>query len=266
MRAFDRRFSRVARVASPSLAIPAVALLVGCDHGFESGTIPPQLEAFSLTSSTAAISASGKWSVEPSGDRSFKIASSGTTLSLDVHSPGQAPLVGLDGAELDVHGRGSGDGEGFLVMSDDDGLAYAACEGGGASRKDLEDVVGKDFVSFGTEVGAEGDDAGAYRWSYTSGVFATDDGQVELMPGEPKILHVHGASFRVVLTVAYQVDAVPGGPEYDCIIDDMLGYEMIRVDDSASVVSLDPVRILPNMSLASVGCGAPPSGELITNE
>ncbi|MFO0611395.1 MAG: hypothetical protein U0414_02320 [Polyangiaceae bacterium] len=240
----------------------AAAVTAGCNGPFVEGTIPEQLEALSVEAGSAqtsgAIGASGVLHVASSGERAFslEVGEGATAVMLEVHSPGNSPLQLLDQEQVTVAATEPGEGGRSLVVSDAEGPLYVAALGDTYGLANVAKVVGKKpFARFGEEVAREGD--GTFIWSYTKGVFATDEGDVALLPGEVRVIRVDGVSWRAVLNVAYEVSTDPTAPALPgCSPDSMLGYELQRVAEPKDIV-LDRVVRVSDRGAAFVGCTAP---------
>lgn len=147
---------------------------------------------------------------------------------ITTHSPTAMDLAAWDGEELTVAvtttWTGSPDG---LSLFDGSDLAYASV--GSTENPDVIERFGADFASYGEQLGRSRADSATY--TYRAIAFQTDDGTVELAPGEVAEIVVDGVTWQVAPVASYDHEyhrwaAVPacggGGP--------MLSYEIMRLD------------------------------------
>jgi hypothetical protein len=132
------------------------------------------------------------------------------------------------------------------VLSDDQGPVFVADPGTSSAMS--EALFGRAIVRFGPGVGATVDEHA--RTNQHLAVFATDTGDVGLLPGEVETLDIGGLSWRVVVVAAYQTHPLE---EVACgAVDDVLSYEMLRVDAPVPAAFVErPVDLVE----ASLGCG-----------
>jgi hypothetical protein len=244
-----------------SVLLGATALAVGCANDPEpevTGTIPEQLESFQISmedDSGQALSASGTIGVEVTGDREFQVflAAAEGEKGFDIHSPGATPLGNLDGAEVTVSLSEMGMGGRSIVISDDDGALYVGSLGDGPGLAQVREIFGEGFVTWGKEVGTQTD--GTFVWTYAPAVFATDDGEVALLPGEVDSIVVDGVEWRVVVSASYEVGTNPDADALPaCSPESMLGFELLRVAEPIEVATIARLAEAP---VAHVGCTAP---------
>lgn len=241
------------------VGLAVAASSAGCNGPFVEGTLPDQLEPLSVLAPNdqgGTLGASGMVHVVANGDRAFtlSVGDAATAISLDVHTPGNSPLMQLDQKPATVQATSMEEGGRSLVLSDADGPLYIASFGDDAGNSSLEKTLGKGFVTHGEEVARQGD--GTFIWSYTKGVFKTDEGDVALLPGEVKVIEIDGVSWRAVVTVAFTATTDPSASALpDCGPGDMLGFEMLRITDPSSVATEKLLRA--GKDIAYVGCTAP---------
>lgn len=149
-------------------------------------------------------------------------------LAADVHTPGGLNLSTLAGREVSIDVVHNWDANPhFLAVSDASGLAYVLNPG--AQETEIAARFGEGFADWGSELGRmkEGDTT----WIWRAARFETDDGAVELEPGQVEPIVVGGVRWQVAVVAAYQreydADALlPGcGPPSD-----LLSYELLRVN------------------------------------
>ena len=153
---------------------------------------------------------------------------------LTMHVPGQSDLSTLDGRELSIELEWSLTPT--AVVSDAEGLVFASVAGD--NHPDVVAALGSDFISFGEEAGSvqEGTD----RWSLRYAVVSTDEGTLELLPGEAEEITVDGTSWRVVVHAAYQVEPGPLSYHPCGFAPDMLTFEVLRLDAPAASELIGP--------------------------
>lgn len=233
------------------LSLAALSLLLAaCDDPAEQ-----QLESFGLAVTTDdeeagmpwyEATAQGQATVSGSGrDQTLTVQGADESLEVAVHTPGSSDLRIFDGGEVQVDVSGSS-----LVVSDDDGVVYVGDDGN--RRWDLEDEFGVGFVDFGSTIRAVAD--GAQVTTYKNVRFQTDEGEVELAPGEIDTVTLGGVDYRVTVIAAYEVEellpfvAMCGGTP------DTLSYEMLRVEQRAEPTIVRRPEGLP-MAQTSGLCG-----------
>jgi hypothetical protein len=171
----------------------------------------------------------------------------------DLHTPGATPLDSLDGVEATIELSDMGMGGRSIVISDDDGPLYVGSLGDGPGLDAVREIFGEGFVTWGDEVGTQTD--GTFVWTYAPAVFATDNGEVELQPGEVDSIVVDGVEWRVVVSASYEVSANPDADEMPgCSPESMLGFELLRVAEPIEVATIARLAEAP---VAYVGCTAP---------
>ncbi|APR79247.1 Hypothetical protein A7982_04594 [Minicystis rosea] len=223
-----------------------------------SGTVPEQLEALAVAppgGSHSPTTLSGKISVSGS-ERDFTLAvdASGQQSSITVHSPGASPLAKLAGDAMEIETTEGGFAGPSLFVADADGPAYMGVFGDGAAITAAESRLGKGFVRSGDEVASETD--GIFVWSYRKAIFKTDDGDVAMSPGEVKMLHFNGATWRAVVIASYQVDTNPDADALPgCSPESLLGFELLRVAEA--IADQTPIHRLDKVEPAYAGCTAP---------
>lgn len=244
------------------LASTALSFAVGCggDNTTEkpttTGTIPEQLESIEVGVTTEPAAALvGALKVSGSA-REYTLSVTTSTGPVDVtlHSPGATPLMALDGQDVSVSVTEQGMGGRSLLVSDEAGILYAGVFGDPSGLTAAEEQLGNDFVRWGDEVGTETD--GTFVWSYRKAVFATDDGDVTVLPGDVATIKLDGDTFRAVVIASYEVGTDPDATELPgCSPESMLGFELLRVAE-APAPEARVVRPV-GAQVAYAGCTAP---------
>lgn len=241
----------------PVALILPLAACSGSDDEPE-GAHVAQLELLSvqLTGATGdeyeAISGSGALTVTGSErDFTLSIADEAGPLDVEVHSPGLSDLGALDGATVtvDLSTADFSTGTRTIVISDESGPLYAADHGTGSAE--LAEAFGAGFVGYGETLGTESREG--YDWVYYTARFETDDGAVELEPGEVDTLSFDGVLWRVAVIAAYESSPQPDTAVPACGgSDDLLSYEMLRVEEPAEPA----VLVRPEgAKVAALSCG-----------
>lgn len=240
------------------LVLGAPLLGMGCDSSpEETGTVPEQLEAFEIAldgDQGQPVSKTGTLAIT-GADRKFQLAlgEGAEGLSLELHSPGATPLDALNGVDATVELTEQGMGGRSIVVSDDAGPVYVGALGDFPGLARVRELFGEGFVGWGEEVGTQTD--GTFIWSYAPAVFATDDGEVALQPGEVATIVVDGVRWRVVVSASYQVDTDPDADALPgCSPESMLGFELLRIDEPVAATT---IARLVDAPVAYVGCTAP---------
>jgi hypothetical protein len=234
------------------LASFPLVLLAACD----TGVIPDQLEAFSAVPDGLEDDYKGatvEGTLAATGSLAdFDLAVAPTdgspVVTVTVHSPGHSMLADLDGISVRTVLSDMGlDGERSLFLFDEHGPLYIGNVG--FSETDVAALFGTGFAAFGETVGTHRDKQ--YDWTYTTGVFQTDDGPVSLLPGEADTFLIGGDTWRMVVIAAYQVDPRPNAALPCGGISDLLSYEMLRVTTAP-----EPETIVPTAGddFAYIGC------------
>ena len=81
-------------------------------------------------------------------------------------------------------------------------------------------------------------------------IVQTDDGPVELLPGEKDVISVGGNSYEVTVVSAFQVEARPRALLPCGGIGDMLSFELVRVESGEP----DFVERPEGAAMAHLGC------------
>ncbi len=228
-----------------------VPLLVGCT----TGTIPEQLEALAVSDGLATYDEatySGTATVTGSG-RDFEVAldndgAENPHTVLTLHTPGLSDLSTLSGRAFTalLHPQGLHE-ERSILLSDESGPVYLADDGDDAWR--FSEFLGADFVTWGDVVGTSRDSQ--YTWEYTSARFQTDEGAIDVFPGETTNITLGGARYRAAVLGAYQVTPLPNASLPCGGISDFLSYELLRVEtDTAAEVLERPA----DMEIGHLGC------------
>lgn len=236
------------------------ALTFGCSNGNPepevTGTIPEQLESLqvALTDDNGQVqTAQGVLAVTGS-DRQFQIAvAGGQNIVFDLHTPGASPIAALDGVDATVAFTEQGMGGRSVIVSDADGPLYVGALGDGMSLNAVDEIFGEGFVRWGKEVGTQTD--GTFVWTYAPAVFATDNGEVELQPGNVTSIVVDGVEWRAVVSASYEVSTNPDADALPaCSPESMLGFELLRVAEPIAATSIARAA---DAEIAYVGCTAP---------
>lgn len=261
------------RLALATFTTALACFAAGCDNGDATdgdsnpepsteGTIPEQLELLELSLTGLAqqqSSVAGALTVSGSA-REFTITVAGedaAAVELELHSPGASPLASLDGIDAAVRLTDEGMGGRSVIISDEAGIVYFGGVGDFGSTEAANEHFGSGFVTYGEKTGSQTD--GMFVWTYAPAVFATDDGPVELLPGEVETIVVEGVKYRAVVSSSYEVGTNPDAEELPgCSPESMLGFELLRVD---AAVDTSVVERLADHDVAYVGCTAPGGGE-----
>ncbi|MEE9385220.1 MAG: hypothetical protein V3V08_17585 [Nannocystaceae bacterium] len=143
--------------------------------------------------SVEAGPAEGEWTL------TFDNADRTARLGLAVHSAGRLPLgAALDELDATIRvGAARRPGRASLEISDTEGLVYVVLLDAVKARE--PNSAG--FVGFGDRLAKENN--GAYRTTFRTAKYDTDDGLVEVEPGERRKLQLGGRTYSVVLADAY---------------------------------------------------------------
>lgn len=231
----------------PALLFPVALNLAACDDG---AVAADALEGFSIESDalvegdddtyvfTGDLSASG-------ADRDYDLSVSdptGTIFEAALHSPGDLDLGSLSGhsGTVTIYPDWTGEHARLVAITQEDGLVYVANRG--MSGGDLDTWFGADFATYGAALGTSRDEN--FNWTYHGVSFKTDEGAVEIAPGEVDTLTINGEMWEVVVIAAYDRELRPNGSIADCgPPEDLISYEMIRVAE----------RVAPTMQLRQSG-------------
>jgi len=217
--------------------------------------IPDQLEATNVSLASDSedaedeITLNGMLQVSGS-ERDFTLSLNDgeTDHSIEIHTPGELDLSVLSGIEASATLSYMGlHGERSMAIQDESGPAFL-------SVVDHTDAVathamGANFATWGDTVATDSDSE--YNWTYTTALFETDEGAVELLPGESDTITVDGASYQVAVVAAYKVEARPRAALPCGGIGDMLSYELIRVDAPSEAMQVERAT---GLEMAHSGC------------
>lgn len=216
-----------------TLSLFLVSTLAACDVG---NTPPEQLEAVDVRFSEDVEEPEqglykGTLAVEgQDADYTLSLtdATGATTLSFEAHSPGAFDLSALAGEGREVNLLG---GEVFhhqsVVVEDESGPLWVADLGDRAGAVSV--LIGGSPVRAGEVLASAEDDT--WTWSYTSLIVPTDEGDVELLPGDVETVSINGVLWRFVAVAAYTREPQEGASLPGCpVMFDMLAYEMVRVE------------------------------------
>ena len=197
---------------------------------------------------TGDLSASG-------ADRDYALSVSdaaGSLFDAELHSPGDLDLSALDGhaGTVTIYPDWTGAHAELVAITDEDGLRYVANRG--MSGGDLDTWFGADFATYGAELGTSRDQN--FDWTYHTVSFQTEEGAVEIAPGEVDTITVAGALWQVVVIASYDRELRPKGSESDCgPPEDLISYEMIRVPERVAPTSMS--RLTGRSVAEGPGCG-----------
>jgi hypothetical protein len=241
--------------------------LCGCDRA--DGSLEDQLEALTIEATDAdglplefedeARNAAGTLGVTgTAADPLLHLSRDEGDLEVALHLPGGSELAWLDGATVTLSLPPDEAWDRWtarpLIIADADGPALVAQLVGHAPDAS-DEVFGSAFVRYGAEQGY--DERGTREFHTRSVVVQTDEGPLEVLPGEVHGIRVGGADWRFVLIAAYEVDEPSGSWDAaaKCIgPPDALSFEMVRVaaaDDGESQL-LRPDDAAPAIG---PGCG-----------
>lgn len=240
------------------LAVAIALFAIACDRGHEG---PNQLENLTLSygpGSAPSADDDGLWREDLAGglevdgaDQDWTLTSTdeaGEAVSLEIHSPGGLDLSTLAGESSTVElvfsvayidGDTWDDDEdqrlepaAAVVVSDASGPRYVADAGLEVGLGDA--LFGEGFVGYGAAM--ETVESDPYEYHYQAIVVQTDDGPVELEPGDVATITVGGQLWRFAAIASFEIEAMEnprnamamcGGPA------DVLAYEMLRVEEPA---------------------------------
>ncbi len=239
-------------MSSPLRLLAPLLALAACDS-YTVGDPPEQLEALDAQLSPDVQPAAREGELLVVGgpqDFAFVLTEDdGKELAFEVHSPGSFDLLHLDGPERTLHLLGgSVSGHQSLVVEEETGPIWAADLGDRAAAVAL--LLGGDAVRHGDTIFVDQDDT--WKWTYTTLIVPTDDGDVELLPGDVETVTIGGVYWRVVAVAAYTRRLRSGAEVSDCErMQDMLAYEMFRV----AVPERSSARTRPaGLASATLGC------------
>ncbi|MCB9745437.1 MAG: hypothetical protein H6740_22860 [Alphaproteobacteria bacterium] len=219
--------------------MPLFLLVLACGG---SASIPEQLstggavltQGLELEEEYEDVAFSGALSVQGEGSdfTATLTTGDGDTFAFDVHSPTEAPLGQLDGAEVSVSMPifGFEETRSLILLEGADPVYVLDA---GYSADDVNALFGAEVVSFGAEQATDRDST--WDWSYTTLRLSTDDGDVELLPGEVVEVTIDGARWRAAAIAAYDREVRPNGALPGCpVLHDVLSYELLRVEEAVT--------------------------------
>lgn len=215
-----------------------VLFAVGCGGGsdispYADGSLGiPEVEIDEELSS-ARKDLVGALAVDGSGENlTVQIDTQNGRTEVEVKAPGMPDLSVLDGLEgqLSIAEDALTDRLSLLV-TDDQGPVYLL-EPVNATVLTTE-TFGPGFVQVGADLGTV--PVGLDHVRLYSALFETDDGAVEVFPGEPVEATIDGQTYRIVL-VANWVRELSGDRSSECAsqLDEALAYELTRVEPGAA--------------------------------
>lgn len=222
--------------------------LLGADDQLESvevGTTLAQEEPtdLSLSGPLAVSGADADWVLSITDETLAQ------AVDVVVHNPGRSDLSLLSGVQVQAELHGDWFAEHYsLVLRDASGPAFVLDMGLHQAESDA--LFGEGFARPGEVLGSDEDETWATE--YTSLLFQTDAGEVELLPGEVEVLQIGGAAWRVVAIAAWTREPQPGASLPGCpVAEELLSYEMLRVavEEEASLLTR-PEGLAP----ATAGC------------
>jgi hypothetical protein len=231
-----------------TVAALSLALAGSCA---DEDVVPEQLEALTLSltaggsggASSATLEASGGATVTGQG-RDFHVDVGAGALAFDLHLPGMSELSLLDGREVTVAvtRETAAYVEQLTVTIDDaSGIAFMASNVPGASST----------IGWGELVAEE--EVDGVVWGYTRVAVQHDAGSATPLPGDVVDATIDGAAWRIVPHAAHRVEDA-SGQESDCILPaDVLGFEMLRVDEPVVPGRVDRPVELPMVRATSCG-------------
>lgn len=207
-------------------------VLVGCANG----EVPAQLEAIEVSGD--AVSGSARPSVT-GADRDWTFADEDGDGVVTVHTPSGADLGTLDGRALVFAYEGAEEiPDGATVTLTDPDPVWLAYRNGSTTVVDA--WFGAGFADLGAEVAHERlPEQNVRRRTYRTAVFRTDDGPVELLPGDVDTLVLDGVSWRVGVVAAWDDQAQPTNAKCGGGDARMLSYELLRIDAPIAPVTVD---------------------------
>ena len=226
----------------------SLAAAVGCN---EQEPVPEQLEELTVSvtsggsggSGSEILTASGGASVTGEG-RDFHVDVGAGALAFEVHLPGMSDLSSIDGRDVSVELTNGWTGYGYgvtVVMVDAAGPLFVASSVPGASAN----------IDWGAVV-AEKETNGVV-WAYTSVAVHHDADTTFAMPGDVVDATIEGGRWRVVPIAAYRVEDA-SGQTTDCMVPpDVLGFEMLRVEQPVVLERVERPEGLPMLEARSCG-------------
>lgn len=223
--------------------IPAALAAVGC-----TGEITEQLEA--ITVSGLEDNLSGTFAATGQ-DRDYVLTDEQQSVVVDIHTPTAAVLTALDGRVLSFESEGGAPTRTWRASDPDP--AWLVYRNGSTAL--VDEWFGAEFATLGEKVGHERpSDGGIARRDFHTAQFQTDDGPVELLPGDVDTLTIAGVSWRVGVVAAWFDNAAHTNSKCGAGDQAMLSYELLRVD---APVEPDRMTRSPELELPQTprGCG-----------
>lgn len=242
------------------LSFGLVATLIACtknelpsdyaDSTLEQATVEPEdpLEGSRRDSA-------GTLGGDPEGlDMELRVGSS----TVFVHAPGApdlSPWLGVSDMRMSVV-EVAADGDATLLVRDATDAVVYLLE---TVEPDVltSEAFGGNFIELGDDLGPT--EAYLSTMRIYSAFVATDNGEIELFPGEPQEIVVGGASYRIVLTAAWHRELDSGSSLQCTLRADVLAYEVLRVEPGAA--NLAPLLRDPLAPIEQGTCGQQPPPE-----
>ena len=163
---------------------------------------------------------------------------------VDLHSPTVADLSILDGRELTIDYDGEPWSGGAFVIEDERGVVYASTDDG-----NLSELLGEGVIEEGVALGARTDDR--VTTIFLTLIVHSDEGDVELEPGDVAEVAVDGVRWRVGAIAAYDIE---DHRDYDCGPSGVVSVEVLRLDDRTVELPSEPIARPSGMGEASGSC------------
>jgi hypothetical protein len=224
------------------MTAPLLAGMAACER--PDGSLDDQLEAFTIASVAPdgasevlePVTLTGVAAATGAGrNRSLVVSTDAGEWALDLHLPGGSDLSVVDGqsVEIDLPPSEQYDlwGRAPFAIHDAAGPVLVVQMLGNAPDA-ADALLGDGFARYGETVGY--DERGSHEFHTKYAVIATDDGPLEVAPGEVHAIQVAGATWRFVLLAAYEVDEESGtfDAASKCIgPPDTLSFEMLRISE-----------------------------------
>ncbi len=171
---------------------------------------------------------SGDLSVSGEGERlTVRVDTSFGRTEVELKAPSRPDLSGIDGltGQLSLAKDALTD-EISLLVTGDDGPRYLLETVDSTVLTDS--AFGPTFVQVGNDLGRV--PVGLDHVRLYSALFQTDDGELEVFPGEPVEATIDGLSYRIVLIASWVRERSEDQVSNCYQLDDVLAYEVLRVE------------------------------------